>query len=359
MKKILVLLVVIAMVGCGAKKEQAAEKAPVQVEIKKKTVRVMDVEESRVTRSNVSSGIIDPINEVSHITETGGDIIGINFRNGQRVEAGDVILVLKDKDITSNYLTAEADFISAQSDYDTKRINYNKFKQLFAEGLISEDEYLTTKNSFTKALSTLKMSEATYLTSKEDYENLIMKSKIGGLVADLDVKLYEKITKDSDLFTVVDDSKMRIKTGISGREINSLEIGSRAILKTEGSERAYEGVVYEINPVADENTKKYEAKVEVTNIGHELKKGMYANVLIETGSKDGFIVPKNAIVIRDLYSYIFVLDNENTVKRIRVENGYTQGSYQEVISPELTGAFKVVVEGQFLLEDRDPVTILN
>ena len=85
---------------------------------------------------------------------------------------------------------------------------------------------------------------------------------------------------------------------------------------------------------------------------------MYSKVLVETGSKRGYLVPKNTIVIKELYSYIFVVEN-GEAKRIKVERGYSNNEKQEIISDELYSNMKLVTEGQFLLEDRDKVNILN
>ena len=160
------------------------------------------------------------------------------------------------------------------------------------------------------------------------------------------------------MVTVVDDSKILVKTGVSVHEISELSVGNKAEIDLEGIENNYFGNVYEINPVANKDNKKYQIKVEIENPEGKIKKGMYSKVLVETGSKRGYLVPKNTIVIKELYSYIFVVEN-GEAKRIKVERGYSNNEKQEIISDELYSNMKLVTEGQFLLEDRDKVNILN
>lgn len=157
---------------------------------------------------------------------------------------------------------------------------------------------------------------------------------------------------------MVDDSIMRIKTSVSGGEVNTLEVGGRAIITPEGMTEDYTGIVYEINPVADPVTKKFAVRVEVENESRELKKGMYSRVTIQTGKREGFVVPLAAIVVRDLYSYIFI-EEDGRAKEVQIERGYAQQRTVEVISDELPDKFNVVVEGQFLLEDRDNLKVLD
>lgn len=358
MKKIAVLLMVIILLNACGDRETSKETKENSEGENYKTIRVESIQKDELVRNDISSGIIDPINEVPQITDTGGDVVKINFRNGDRVREGDIILVLKDQDVHSSYLRAEADYLSARSNYETKTINYNKFEKLYMENLISEDEYLNVKNQFNQSFSALKMAEANYLSTREDYDNLTMRAKISGVLTDMDHKLYEKIEAKKRVFTVVDDSIMRIKTGVSVAEISSLQINGMASVSPEGTDEVYNGNVYEINPVADPETKKYEVKVEIDNKDGRLKKGMYSSVVLETGRKKGYVVPKKAIIVKDLYSYIFIVADE-IVKQIKVERGYPQGSYQEVESRTLPEKFQVVIEGQFLLEDNDRIKILN
>ncbi|GLI56464.1 acriflavin resistance protein [Propionigenium maris DSM 9537] len=359
MKKALLLIMVILSLGACGKAEKGKGTAPAtEKEEAYKSVRVEEIKKRDIVRNDISSGIIDPINEVAQVTETGGDIVEINYRNGDRVKAGDIIIRLRDQNVSSTYLSAEADLISAKSDYETKEINFKKFEKLYAENLISEDEFLSVRNAYNQSRSTLKMTEANYMKVKEDYDNLTMRAKISGVVTDMDVKLYEKIAKDKKIFTVVDDTIMRINTAVSGGEVNSLKVGGKAIIAPEGMYEDYEGTVYEINPVADPVSKKFAVKIELPNKSGELKKGMYSRVTIQTGEREGFVVPLESVVVKDLYSYIFI-EEDGKAKQVRIQRGYSQPRSVEVISNELPDNFNVVVEGQFLLEDKDNLKVLD
>lgn len=355
-RALLLIMVVLSLAACGEKSD--IEKPKAEEEVIYKSVRLQEVVRENIVRNDISSGIIDPINEVAQITETGGDIIKINFKNGDQVEQGDVILKLKDQNVTSTYLSAEADLISAKSDYETKEINFEKFKKLYSEDLISEDEFFSVRNAYNQSISQLRMTEAVYLKAEDDYNNLTMKAKISGVVTDMDVKLYEKLSADTLVFTVVDDSIMRINTSVSGGEINTLKVGGSAVITPEGMYEDYKGIVYEINPVADPVTKKFAVKIEVQNESRELKKGMYSRVTIQTGERKGFVVPLAAVVVKDLYSYIFI-EEDGRAREVQIERGYSHPRTVEVISDELPEKFNVVVEGQFLLENRDNLKVLD
>ena len=352
-KKLLIISISLILFGCGNSNGKQKSK-----EILGKNIKISEIKPESIVRLNISSGVTEPLNEVKVVTTTGGTVKRINFKNGDKVKKGQIILVLEDQEVQSTYLKAQATYTSNKADFEIKKKNYEKFNQLYEKQLISEDEYLVKKINFLQGESALKNSEATYLAAKKDYEDLIVKAKLNGVITDLNLKLYEKITPNSDLVTVVDDSKMLVKTGVSVHEISELSVGNKAEIDLEGIENNYFGNVYEINPVANKENKKYQIKVEIENPEGKIKKGMYSKVLVETGSKRGYLVPKNTIVIKELYSYIFVVEN-GEAKRIKVERGYSNNEKQEIISDELYSNMKLVTEGQFLLEDRDKVNIIE
>ena len=352
-KKLLVASTTLLLLSCGSNNTKPKAKESVG-----KNIKISEITPEKIVRLNISSGVTEPLNEVKTVTKTGGTVKRINFKNGDKVQKGQIILVLEDQEVQSAYLRAEATYISNKADFEIKEKNYIKFKQLYEKQLISEDEYLVKRSNHLSAESSLKNSEATYLAAKKDYEDLVVKAKLTGVVTDLNLKLYEKVAANTDIVTVVDDSKILVRTGVSVHEINELSVGNKAEVDLEGVRNNYFGNVYEINPVANKDNKKYQIKVEIDNKEGYIKKGMYSKVSVQTGAKEGYLVPKNAIVIKELYSYIFIIE-DGEAKRVKVDRGYSNGDKQEILSDELYSNMKLVVDGQFLLEDRDKVNILN
>ncbi|MGL5123429.1 MAG: efflux RND transporter periplasmic adaptor subunit [Fusobacteriaceae bacterium] len=352
-KKIILSIILIIISACG--KNVNENKAKLQ---NTKNVKTIEVGRKKIIKTNISSGVIEAINEVTEITKTGGKIKKINYRNGEMVKKGDTILILEDQNVHSNFLKAKAGYLFSQSDYNTKKINYEKIVKLREEKFISEDEFLVKKSGFIQSESNLNSNRAIYLSAKEDYENLNMKSKISGIITDLDVKMYEEIEVGKALFTVVDDEFFYVKTSVSPYEMEGIKEGNRAILEIEGVEEKQIGEVIEINPVAQKDTKKYQVKVVIKNDRKKIKKGMYSNVIIETGEKIAHVVPKNAIVVKDLFSYIYINEN-GFAKEIKIERGYSKGEEQEIIGKELLEKMELIIDGQYILEDNDKLNIIK
>ncbi|WP_028855059.1 efflux RND transporter periplasmic adaptor subunit [Psychrilyobacter atlanticus] len=364
MKQMAVLLVALSVVACGKKEENIKEKE----EINYKNVKVVDADLSEINKVAVSSGSLDSINEMEEITKSRVDIIKINYKNGDKVKVGDVVLVLENQDVKSAYLDSKARVISTKADYETQKTTYNKYEVLYNEKLISEEEFLDVKNKLASSEGTYRSAKASLLTNEKDYNDLTVKAKINGTIANLDLKLYQKIEKEQPLFKVVDNDNLRILSGVSSQDVVGLKTGARANIYVENSLESVQGSLYEINPIANPSTRKFEVKIKMENKDSKYKQGMFARVELYTGEKEGILVPKKAVIIEELYSYIFVVNKENiesenyivketnerlVARKIRVNLGISDGENQEVISSDLKESNKVVVVGQYSLNDGD------
>ncbi|UUV19150.1 efflux RND transporter periplasmic adaptor subunit [Fusobacteria bacterium ZRK30] len=364
MKQMAVLLIALSVVACGKKEENVKEKE----EINYKNVKVVDADLSEINKVAVSSGSLDSINEMEEITKSRVDVIKINYKNGDKVKVGDVVLVLENQDVKSAYLDSKARVISTKADYETQKTTYNKYEVLYDEKLISEEEFLDVKNKLASSEGAYRSAKASLLTNEKDYNDLTVKAKINGTIANLDLKLYQKVEKEQPLFKIVDNDNLRILSGVSSQDVVGLKTGARANIYVENSLEPVQGSLYEINPIANPSTRKFEVKIKMENKDSKYKQGMFARVELYTGEKEGILVPKKSVIIEELYSYIFVVNKEDVesenyivketnerlvARKIRVNLGISDGENQEVISSDLKESNKVVVVGQYSLNDGD------
>ena len=141
---------------------------------------------------------------------------------------------------------------------------------------------------------------------------------------------------------------------IEGNDIKYSKVGNRADIYIQELDLKKVGKVDEINLSSDMDTKKYLVRILVNNEQREILKGMYAKVTLSQGEVKGIFVPSKAIMIKDLYSYIAVIrDGKATI--YRVESKMTIGDKQLVEFTDYKAGDRVVVEGQYLLNNNDKV----
>lgn len=302
---------------------------------------------------------------------------------------------------------------AAEKNYEVQKINYEKFKTLYEKKLVSEMDFLNIENgyknaesNYIKAKRQLEILErgtdkediakleaaynlaltkyelmkkyvedeawkyeiagkkAQYDTAKANYElaasileELTVKAEISGLLAGMELKENTTIGKEEYLFTLIDDTKMEGKSGVTGEDLMGISIGKEINVFVESVKKEYTAKITEISPKADPQTRKFSVKFQIENDGM-LKSGMYARVNIPTITKETLVVPAKALVVKDLASYIFTVEG-NKAKKVRVETGINSGELVEVLTNGVKEGDMLVIDGQFLLDDQDEVRIIE
>ena len=349
-KKVVILLILATIIGCSGEKKQNTTTQKENIKI----VKSIKLEEKTIANIKNYNGELKTQKAMKIVTTTGGDIEEIYFKNGDRVKKGEVIAKISNADVEASFFEAQGQLLKAKSTYSTEKISFEKYKKLYEKEIISENDYLAIKNRYETAQGDLKIAEGKFLKAKDDYDRLRVISKIDGVITDLFVKKYERVENGKEIVTIVDSSKMEVDIAVSGNDIKYSKLGNKAKIYIEELGISRDGVISEINLSSDSNSKKYSLRLLVDNGDNKILKGMYAKVNLEQGEVSGIFVPTKAVMIKDLYSYIAIVrDEKATIYRVTPKE--TIGDMQLIEFEDYKAGDRVVVEGQYLLNNNDKV----
>ena len=348
-KILLTLFFTLILIGCKDKKASQEMKPEIIKDVKAQELKIQTIKNTKIY-----NGDINPLKEISIITPTGGYAKDIKYKNGDLIDSETTILTLTDAATEASYFEAEGNLIKSKSNYNTSKISFEKYKNLFEKNLISEELYLQSKNNMNQSLGELKISEANFIRANDNYKRLFVKSEISGVITDFEIKNNEKIPSNSKLLTVVENNIMEIKIAVNGEDIKNITSGKEAKIYISDLDKTVVGKVSEINLAANTDTKKYNIKIQIPNNDNSILKGMYGKVEMEQMEISGFFVPQEAIMIKDLYSYVAIIrDNQTTI--YKVNRGVSQGNLQEIYLDNFKEGDKIVIQGQYLLNNNDKV----
>lgn len=349
-KKILILLSLISILGCGS--EKTVGNTPKRESLK--IVKSVDLKRESLANIKNYNGELKPQKEMKIVTPTGGDIKNIYFKNGDRVKKGEIIAEIYNADVEAKYYEAQGKLLKARSKYSMEKTSFGKYEKLYQGEIISEEDYLNVKNRYETAQGDLKIAEGSYLKAKDDYDRLKVISKIDGIVTDLFVKKYERVESGKEIVNIVDNSHMEVDIAVSGSDVEHSKFGNIAEIYVEELGEKRIGIVTEINLSSDSNSKKYSLRLVVENKDGKILKGMYAKVNLQQGEISGIFVPTKAVMIKDLYSYIAIIRNGKAII-YKVDPKITLGDMQMIEFADYKEGDRVVVEGQYLLNNNDKV----
>ncbi|HDT12737.1 MAG TPA: efflux RND transporter periplasmic adaptor subunit, partial [Candidatus Aminicenantes bacterium] len=156
--------------------------------------------------------------------------------------------------------------------------------------------------------------------------------------------------------TLMDYSRIKITAAVSSEDIGRVRKGQAALLRVPSLPgREFRGTVRVVNLTADPLSKKFGVEAVVDNPDALLRPGTFGNLVLEVQShENALVVPQSAILEN---AYVFVADGAKAVKRT-VALGIQNSTMIEVLDGLAEGD-RVIVEGNFGLEDGAPVQVLE
>lgn len=281
---------------------------------------------------------------------------------------------------------------SAKINYDDAAKNLERTKELFAVGGASQTEvealesgvelarqqYEAAKNQYdllndkilkeseAAAAAGVRQAQAGVESARSQYNsiqnqiaNTRVKAEVSGMVASNNVTVGGTVSMGAPAMTIMDIDTVKVVLGVSDQAINQIAIGSTVYVTiSAASDEVFEGHVSNIAPAPDNQTMLYPVEVELKNPDHLIKPGMFASAKLVLSAQDGVIsLPINAVVSKNDETYVFVLQDDNTVKKVSVQTGMTNDESIEIVSGLAEGD-QVVIRGQDYLVDGSTVEVV-
>src|SRR5688572_31657719 len=280
LRAICILLFGAALLGCDRKKaDPGGPPGGMAVQVIAVEARREPVME---TLSLVGSLLANEVVEVK--SEIEGAVLSLPFDEGQRVKKGDLLVQLDDSKLAAGLAEAEANFKLTETTYERN-------KQLFADKLISQQEYDQSQSAFAA-------SRATVARRKSELKETRIFASFAGIVGGRQVSPGQVIGKNTTITWVVDLDRLKAEFSVPERFLGLLRLGQ----KMEMAVAAYPadkfvGEVYFIGPQVDPATRTALVRAYVSNADQKLKPGMFANLDLNLRVKeDAVTIPEPALM---------------------------------------------------------------
>lgn len=224
-------------------------------------------------------------NVVRVVPRAPGIVVDVERHLGQQVKKGEVLAVIESQilaDLRSQYLAAQKRLVLA-------RTTYEREKKLWEEKVTAKQEYLVAEQLSSDAEITLDLLAAKLLAFGEQPElirqqkNLTrfeIRAPISGLVITKAIARGQVVREDDEIFTLADVSTMYANLTIYPKDLATIKIGQKAMIKATASGLEGEGLVSYIGALIDEQTRTAMARVTLENENGEWRAGMFINIAL-------------------------------------------------------------------------------
>nr|WP_236672343.1 efflux RND transporter periplasmic adaptor subunit [Croceicoccus sp. YJ47] len=283
----------------------------------------------------------------------GGEVRSVRVDQGDWVRQGQILAVI-DRSVQSRQVEAQrAQVEVARSDARLAQANLDRASQLVERGFISKadiDQLTATRDA---AAARVRVAEAQLGELNARNARLNIVAPASGLILTRSVEPGQVVGGGTELFTIASGGEMEMAAQISESDLARLSVGVPARVTPVGTEQAFAGQVWQLAPTIDETTRQGTARIALP-YDRALRPGGFASAVIQAGTSSAPVLPESALLSDQDGSYVFVLGDNNRVRRKAVRTGIVTPRGIAVIEG-LSGNERVVLRAGGFLSDGDEI----
>jgi RND family efflux transporter MFP subunit len=259
---------------------------------------------------------------------------------GQAVKAGDLIARLDVREIKAKLDQAKA--MREQAEGELKR-----FENLLQGKAVTQQE-------FDGVQARARVAAASVIEAETMLGYATVTAPFDGMIARKLVDVGDLASPGRPLVELEDPANLRFEAEIPEAIISGVRVGAKMPVRVEAVTNAFEGVVSEIAPTADPNSRTFRVKLDLP-AAPGLRSGQFGRVAVPVGETTSPRVQATAVVLRGQMEIVFVVVDQKAHLRL-VKTGKRVGDEVELLSGVNPGEL-VVVEGATTLVDGQPLTL--
>ena len=294
-----------------------------------------------------------------------GRVVEVRAHLGDRVKAGDVLLVIDSPDIAQAY----SEYVKEDSDLQYATRSHELAKDLYSNKALPLKDLKQAENELVKARAEFRRAKERLLSLRVPAEELNkpldkqqitsrfeMKSPLTGIVVERVVTPGQSVGGDANqvLFTVADLDMLQVVADVYERDLALVKEGQFAKVKVEAyPEVDFPATVASVGDVVDPASRTIKLRAWVNNQDHRLKPEMFARLHIQVGDATKIlVVPKEAVLESDGKQFVFVVEEPNRYVRQEVKVSNFTPDQMRVLEG-LTPGQRIVTKGAVLIKGQE------
>ncbi|MBW2079089.1 MAG: efflux RND transporter periplasmic adaptor subunit [Deltaproteobacteria bacterium] len=358
-----------------------------------------------LTGTIISEARVDVLSKVSGILEK------IQVEQGDRIKANQVIAMVEREEKEAHLQEAQAalDVLRARwaqmetgarpeeitqseqlvrqtkASWETSLDNYMRLKNLkerdfisqqrldeaMLQVTISEAEYRSAKEKLTllrkgarqedrdALLAQIRQAEAALRLAQIHLKNTTIRAPISGIISKRFLDQGAFVSTTAPIVRIVAMDRVKALVQVVESDLAQIRVGAKADIHVDAyQEQVFRGEVSRISPTVDPESRMADVEIEVENMDHRLKPGMFARVNLVVQRRDGvLLLVKDSLIRERGHTRVFVHENGRALLR-EISLGLEGEKYVEVLRGLREGE-EVIVAGQYELKDMMPVRVIR
>jgi RND family efflux transporter MFP subunit len=333
-----------------SKPDPAAAQAPAM------SVTAVTLQTSNVARAITANGSVHPWQEIIISPEVGGyRVAAVNVDVGDRVRRGQELVRLSDAMLQSDAASRQASLQSAEAALTNASAAYARAKSLSASGVMSRADLDKLLSEELTAKARVEVAKADVAAAQLRLRYARVTAPDDGVVFARTVAVGQIASVGGEMLRMVRQGRLEWRAEIPEARMREIQPG-QAVKLTTADGSILDGKVRTVAPVIDSSTRSGLVYVDIDSA--TARAGMFARGEVVLANQAAQMVPIACVIIQDGYSYVFVVTEQRSVQRRRVETGMVKDNAIEIVSGVTPGE-RVVEKGAGFLKDGEKVNLVT
>ena len=349
------LAICAVLAGCSSHQTKSAKAGgpPPAVPVGVATVKESDFDVYLTGLGNVQA-----YNTVSLKTRIDGQIMQVNFREGQEVKAGDLLILIDPRPYEVALAQAQATLQKDEAQLANAKAQYERNKVLYEQGVIAKQDLDTLQASFGTYEGTIAADKAAIDNAKLNLTYCRIVSPINGRVGlrQVDPGNYVTAAGNTPMVTITQLHPIAVVFTLPEDQLQDvarqMKAGSLEVdaYSRDDQTKLATGRLETINNQIDQTTGTVQLKAIFDNPDNTLWPNQFVNAhLLLKKLRDAITAPASALQRGPDGNFVYLVDGQNQAQMQQVKVDLTQGT-TIVVGSGLKAGDRVVTDGQEKLQ---------
>ena len=251
----------------------------------------------------------------------GGQVTRVLVDAGDWVNAGQVLAVV-DRSVQVQQTGALAATIEVRkSELRLAQANLDRALKLVERGFISKADVDRLTATRDQAAAQVRVAEAQLGERRARNRQLNVVAPASGYVLERNVEPGQTVNAGTPaLFNIARGGELEMLAALSESQLSSLAQGVTATVTPTGSDKEFNGQIWQLSPVIDQQSRQGTARIALS-YAPELRPGGFATARINSGTVSATVLPESAVLADDEGAFVYIIDKDNKATRRAVKTG--------------------------------------
>jgi len=301
-------------------------------------------------------GNVEAYSTVSVKARVDGQIVALNFKEGQEIKKGDVLFRIDARPFEATLKQAEANALRDAAGRDQAQSQERRYNELLEKNFISKEAYAQIATNAQTAQATARASQAALENAKLSVEYCTIVSPLEGYVGKVLLQVGN-LVKANDVTPLVVINQVRpiyVNFAVPEQSLTSLRTymatGPLHVEVAPSGETSTlaEGQLIFVDNAVDPSTGTIKLRAQFDNKNIALWPGQFVSVRVRLfDQKDAILIPARSVQTGPTGQYVYVVKEDKTAELRKVTVERSEG--EQVVVKGLAKDEQVVTRGALRL----------